>query len=242
MKALTNEQKQVILSGILGDGRLKHGRAFFSCIHKEYMELKKKLLGDIGLLVERKENNGYKKGAFIYKLQTLVHPEIKKYESYSIEGILKELDELGIALWVLDDGSRHKKNNFYNINTHALDRQIEEDLLIPFFNKLNIFPKITTETKKDGRCFSYLYIAKWVGAMEISRILRKIPLECYSYKLMPIEMEEAYFKYKDLEEFKDMTSLQKTAYIKNEMGLKQKNKLLDNVTSTEMIFTDSRLL
>lgn len=240
MKELTNEQKQVILSGILGDGHLKNGRAMFSCIHKEYMDLKKKLLGDLALLVERKENNGYKKGAFIYKLQTMAHPQIKAYESYTIEQVLSEIDDLGVALWMYDDGSRHKKNNFYNINTHALDRWVEEDILIPFFNKLNIFPKILTETKTDGRCFSYLYVSKWAGAMYLSRMLRKIPLECYDYKLMPIEMENAYFLYKDDEEFIKRQPYGKTAYIKTKLGLKGKDFLAENVSSTEMIFTDSR--
>lgn len=240
MKELTNEQKQVILSGILGDGWTRNGRAGFSCIHKEYMELKKRLLGDLALLVERKENNGFKKGAFIYKLQTLTHPQIKIYEGYTIEKVISELDELGIALWLYDDGSRHKKNNFYNINTHALDRWVEEDILIPFLNNHNIFPKILTETKKDGRTFSYLYVSKWRGAMELSKMLRKVPISCYEYKLMPIEMEEAYFRTSSSEVFKSMTALQQTKYIKNEMGLGHNTKLAENVTSTEMVFTDSR--
>jgi len=239
MEKLTNEQRQVLLSGILGDGHLKNGRAIFSCIHKEYMELKKKLLGDLSLLVERKQNSGFKKDAFIYKLGTLAHPEIKEMEKYSTKRILEEIDELGIALWIADDGSRHKKNNFYNINTHALPRYEEEQHLLPFFNSIGIFPRITTETKKDGRCFSYLYIPKWEGAMELSRILRKLELNCYDYKLMPIEMEEAYFRNKDLEEFKMANSYGRTKIIKNGMGLTYKDILHKNVTSTEMRITNS---
>jgi hypothetical protein len=242
MKKLTNNQRQVLLSGILGDGSLRKGRGYFSCIHKEYMELKKNLLGEIALLVEKKQNSGYKKDAFIYSLYTIKHPEILEMETYSIEKILSELDELGIALWLADDGSRHKKNNFYNLNTHAINRDIEENIIIPFFNKINIFPKITTETKKDGRCFSYLYIPKWQGAMELSKMLRKLNLKCYDYKIMPFEIEELYFKLKDTKEFKNASNYQKTNIIKKELGISHNSFLHKNIKSVEMVYTNSALI
>jgi len=243
MKELTNEQKQVLLSGILGDGCLRNGRAYFSCIHKEYMDLKKKLLGDLALLVEKKRNDGYKKGAFIFKLDTLMHPQIKEYQKYTVQQIVNELDELGIALLIFDDGSRHKKNNFYNINTHAQTREDEQDVIIPFLNKFDVYPTILTEAKKDGRIFSYLYVSKWNGAMVLSRMLRKFNLECYAYKLMPIEMENAYFEVKDKEDFLALTTpLKRTNYIKDYLNIERNKHMYSNVTSTEMVFTDSSKL
>jgi len=239
MNKLTNDQRQVILSGVLGDGAIKGGRAYFSCIHKEYMDFKKEKLGDLALLVERKENNGYKKGAFIYKLYTLKHPEIEEIGNYSFQQIVDELDELGISMWVLDDGSRHHKNNFYNLNTHAIDREVEENVLIPFFNRLNIFPRILTEKKKDGRVFSYLYISKWLGAMTLSAMVRKLNLECFAYKLMPTELEDVYEKVKDIEGFSEMTALHKTHYVKKLLDIKHKTYMHKNVTSTSMPYTDS---
>jgi len=71
MKDLTNEQKQTLLSGILGDGYLIKnggGAMSFCCIHKEYLELKKELLGDLATEVKAVNNNGYKKG-IIYTLR-----------------------------------------------------------------------------------------------------------------------------------------------------------------------------
>lgn len=45
---ITNEQKQAMLSGILGDGCLTPtGAMNFNCSHKEYMIFKKQLLGDM---------------------------------------------------------------------------------------------------------------------------------------------------------------------------------------------------
>ena len=232
---ITNEQKQVMLSGILGDGSLhKSGAMSFNCVHREYMELKKKLLGDICVAEVRESiNQGYKK-APIFNINCRVSEYGKSLLDYTYQDIVNELDELGVALWLYDDGSRHKKNNFYNINTHALDRSVEEKILIPFLNKLNIYPKILTETKKDGRVFSYLYISKWNGAMELSKMMRKVDLKCYDYKLMPIELEDVYFSMKDSRDFIDSTPYQKTNIIKDFLSIKRDSHIYKNVTSTEM--------
>ena len=233
---ITNEQKQVMLSGILGDGCLKsNGAMVFNCAHKEYMELKKKLLGNLCTSdVRESMNQGYKK-AYIYTISCRVSEYGKSLLNYTHQDIVNELDELGIALWMFDDGSRHKKNNFYNINTHAIERNIEDKILIPFFNKLGIYPSVLTETKKDGRVFSYLYVSKWNGAMLLSKMMRKIGLECYDYKVMPMELEEAYFNIKDTEDFKNAkTPYKKTEIIKKHLGGNHFGFISKMVTSVEM--------
>ena len=232
---MTNKQKQVMLSGILGDGCLRDdGSMLFSCIHKEYMDFKFSILGNSTNGVHWSKNPGYKKDGEIFKLRISTTPYGKELNSYSFQDIVNEMDELGIALWLLDDGSRHKKNNFYNINTHAIPRDIEESVLIPFLNKYNIFPSITSETKKDGRYFTYLYVSKWNGAMEISRMIRRLNIKCYDYKLMPIELEDAYFKFKDVAEFKEASAFGKTKFIKKYLGISYKEHIHTSVTSVEM--------
>lgn len=182
---MTNEQKQVIISGILGDGHISvRGYAQYSCIHEEYMVFKSKLLRNWGLSPTKTMNAGYKKSP-IFTLISRVKKEILDFKDRDLIDIVQEIDELGLALWFFDDGSRHKKGNFYNINTHSFTREAEEEVLIPLLNKFNIYPTILTETKKDGRCFSYLYVSKWKGAMEMSRMMRKLNLKCYDYKLIP---------------------------------------------------------
>jgi len=232
---ITNEQKQIMLSGILGDGSLhKTGAMSFNCVHKEYMELKKKLLGNLCTAEVRESmNQGFKK-APIFSISCRVSDFGRKLLDYTYQDIVNELDELGIALWMMDDGSRHKTNNFYNINTHALDRNIEEKVLLPFFNKLGIYPSILTETKKDGRVFSYLYISKWNGAMILSKMMRKLDLKCYDYKIMPLELEEAYFNFKDDENFVLMTPYQKTNVVKDYLLIPRKEHVYDNITSIIM--------
>jgi len=232
---ITNEQKQVMLSGILGDGHLIKnggGAMSFSCQHKEYMEFKKSLLGDLATDVKVVNNNGYKKGT-IYTLRCKSNQYGKFLLKCGFDDIMEEMDDLGIGMWLVDDGSRHKKDNFYNINTHAIDRNIEEEILIPHLNKRNIFPKVLTETKKDGRIFSYLYISKWQGAMELSRMIRNLNLKCYDYKVAPIELEEAYFLYKDLEEFKSKTTQGKTNFIKKYLNIGYKDFMHKNITSID---------
>ncbi len=155
---ITNEQKQTILSGILGDGSLSYsGNMSFTCIHEEYLKLKSNYMGDLSISVEEKENNGYKKGT-IFKLGTRANKYCKGLYSLKIENFIDDLNELGIALWAFDDGALHKKDYFFNLNTHAIDLDTQTNVLIPFLNKFNIYPKIYSETKKDGRKFNYLYI------------------------------------------------------------------------------------
>lgn len=74
------------------------------------------------------------------------------------------MNDLGLALWIYDDGSLHKNKLFYNINTQGFPKEIQEELFIPFFNRFNIYPKLTVERKRDGREFWYLRISKYEGA------------------------------------------------------------------------------
>lgn len=194
MEMCINENiKQLYISGILGDGHLRSsGVMMFSCIHEEYMLWKKELSGEIGTDVKEVDNKGFKKDGKIFKCSLKTSEIGKSFVGKSVEDCVKDLNDLGLALWLYDDGSLHKKNLFYNINTHSFSREIEEDVLIPKLNTFGIYPKILTETKKDGRVFSYLYVSKYKGAFIINDILNKYPLECYSYKRIPKYIEDNY--------------------------------------------------
>lgn len=179
----TNEHKQLLISGILGDGCLRDsGAILFSCIHKEYMEMKAKLVNLPLESVKFSKNAGYKKDGTIYKLVLGVSKLGKVLYTKPLSEVVEDIDELGLAMWFYDDGSRHKKHNFYNINTHSFSLEDQEKVLIPLLNRFGIYPSIMPERKKDGRVFHYLYVSKYNGADKISKILKKYPLECYSYK------------------------------------------------------------
>lgn len=198
MRELTVEQKQALVSGVLGDGSLKdNGSCVFSCIHKDYMDYKHDLLGELANFVGVKavENNGFKKG-IIYRLTASASEYGKWLKTQPLDILLGELNELGFAMWMLDDGSLHKSDHFFNINTHAYSQADQEKYFLPYFNKLNIFPTIAYDRKKDGRVFCYLRVNKFDGAFEISNILNKYKVDSYAYKIIPQPLLNAYNEIK----------------------------------------------
>ena len=142
------------------------------------------------------EENGYCKTP-IYNLRSCSSNVLKYIKELPLEEVLNMLDDLGIALWIYDDGSLHKSNLFYNINTQALSKEFQEEYLIPFFNKWNIFPKLQVENKKDGKQYWYLRVPKYEGAAEISKILDKYPIDCYSYKRWSSETIQKWSKLQE---------------------------------------------
>lgn len=225
---MDNQTKQLLISGVLGDGYLRpDGSMFFSCLHKEYMDFKHSLSQIKTSEVKEKPNNGFKKGATIFKTQIGSSEYGKLLYKLPLKDKVKELDELGLAMWLYDDGSLHKKNLFYNINTHSFTREDQENILIPLLNKFNIFPKIFTETKKDGRVFNYLYVSKYKGAIEISKVLSKYPLNCYNYKVLPQSFTNNFNKLS--EAFKGFEISERTLSFLLKKDEKEFNHYLDNI-------------
>ncbi len=70
--------------------------------------------------------------------------------------------------------------------------------------------------------------------MELSKMMRKINLKCYDYKLMPVELEDSYFLLKDNLEFSVCTQIQKTNMVKDLLVIDRKAFMYNNVTSIEM--------
>lgn len=127
--------KQLVLSGVLGDGSLiESGAVAYSCIHKEYLESKRDLYVEGCGEVKRLINHGYKNGSEIYTLRLFANDYGKKVFKQGLEHNLKDLNETGLAMWLYDDGSLHKDNHFFNINTHSFEKEFQEDVLIPLLN------------------------------------------------------------------------------------------------------------
>lgn len=186
--------KQVILSGILGDSGIytqstkapKKYHFQSSCIHKEYILFKEKYLSDYHTSIDYIEKNGFCNTP-IYTLRTRVDKVFTILSTYSLERVCNEIDEFGLALFLYDDCSLHKKKLFYNICTHSFSKDEQEQFIIPMFNRFGIYPKLTIDRKKDGREFYYLRVSKYEGAYEMACIMRKIPLKCFEYKLWSSE-------------------------------------------------------
>lgn len=199
--SLNESQLQVVLSGILGDGSVctsNSNSTYFvtNCKYEEYIDFKINLLGNMFKNKRYQEHNGFCNTP-IFTIRTKSNKYLEQLRALPIQSILDNLNELGIALRFYDDGSLHKKSLFYNLNTHAFSKDIQEKYFIPFFNKLGIYPNLQIERKKDGRIFWYLRIGKFSGADKISAILEKYPIECYSYKRWSSETIQKWSKFQE---------------------------------------------
>lgn len=79
-----------------------------------------------------------------------------------IQEVINNLDELGIALWFYDDGSLHKRDLYYNLNTQSFTKEVQEQVFIPFFKSLGITAKIRCDNN-HSRPLYYLGINKYEG-------------------------------------------------------------------------------
>ena len=197
---LTNNQIQVILTGTFGDGCVTqniNGTSKFSTnsIHEEYVDFKGSLLGDLFSSKNSKINMGFKQN-IIHQAISKSDKRITKIHNLSLEEKLNMLDDLGLALWFYDDGSLHKRNGFFNLNTHSFSEEIHQEILVPYFENKGFKPEIFKDKKKDGRVFSYLYFGRHYGAFEVMQTLQKTPIDCFSYKLWSPETIQEWSKLK----------------------------------------------
>lgn len=195
---LTENQKQVLLTGVFGDGcitnKVKGCSYSTNSIHKEYVEKKKYLLGElVRTEVRDSVNRGYKQNT-IYSFASLSSKDVKIFIQRPLKSLLKDMTDLGLALWFYDDGSLHKKNLFYNLNTHKFSKEEHEEVLFPFFRSWGLEPQLFVDKKKDGRIFYYTYFGKHFGAYKISNLLAKYPINCYNYKLWSSETIQKWSK------------------------------------------------
>ena len=197
---LSTNQKQVLLTGYYGDGHIisgenKNASYVASSIVKPLLEFKYSLLGDLVTkeIVTVNNSGGYGENN-IFKLRTKADKRITKFDSLTDEEKLSQINELGIALWFYDDGSLHKSNYFYNLCTHKYSKEYQEDLLIPKLNEFGIYPKITSEVKKDGKKFWYLRVGRHNGSFNISDILSRYPVNGMRYKVWSSETSQQWRK------------------------------------------------
>lgn len=211
---LTKEEIQILLSAFLGDGHYQKQSLngdygiMLSSINKELLSFKKSFLTNLQSsdIVQRDNSAGYNKNGVIYCWRIFSDNLITHFYHLSLEHKLRLLSELGIALWVYDDGSLHKTKLFYNICTHSFP--LEEQLLMKdAFNTFNIFPSIAKEVKKDGRMFYYLRINKYSGSVDIAKILQRHKVTGLNYKCWSSETIQ---KWSTLQEEWKSGNLKKT--------------------------------
>lgn len=194
----TREQTQVFLTAILGDGCISttnSGSTIYTsnCKHKEYLEYKKQLIGKGK--INHVDSNGYNQTP-IYTYYGGAWFSLKLIKELPIEEVVSNLDELGLALWFYDDGSLHKRDLYYNLNTQKFSLSIQENVFIPFFESIGVKAKVRVDNN-HSRPLYYLGINKYEGAYIIHSILAKYPINCYSYKLWSSETIQKWSKLQE---------------------------------------------
>lgn len=108
---LNTLQEQIILSGIIGDGRLKKNgknNYYYSECHSlkesEYLEWKYKMLGELTANNKIYNKNFNNKHTKALEFTTKTTPTLVKYAEMTKEQVISKLNELGILLLILDDG------------------------------------------------------------------------------------------------------------------------------------------
>lgn len=147
--------EQILLSGILGDGNFKKNgkynyyyRECHSVLEQEYLQWKfdnlKPLTDGCAITFKPKkwETQNDQKN---FNTKTL--KELIPYANTSKGDAIKRLNDLGLVLYILDDGWKHhysRNNNNFNINlaVHGLTEEEKQLLLNRYKNILNVDGKI----------------------------------------------------------------------------------------------------
>lgn len=122
-KSLSKEQKKLLIALLIGDGTISSNYVFklsHSIEQKEYLEWKVSLLNKFGIknnsIKEYTSSCGYNYGKRVLYSQMSLHSTIKALrrsiyipKKTITRRLLNWLDELGLAIWYMDDG-------FININ------------------------------------------------------------------------------------------------------------------------------
>lgn len=209
---LSERQKQICLGGLLGDSsitprdngacRVRFGHGIDQ---KEYLEWKKRLMGDF-IIQETPSmyiSKGYAKEpteAFIY--ETIVHEEFKRLYPlfYSSERkkrersiswkTIEDIDAFGLLIWYLDDGCLAKprekdKNGTVRLHTNAYPLPMQRIFVKWFWKKFRIEAKIQYNSTHGSHFLRFNTIESTQFLSLFYPFVAEVP-ECMNYKLLPI--------------------------------------------------------
>jgi len=181
--------EQLLMSAHLGDGcfyrklNTHNYKVVFNSVNKEYLEMKKAQFPKFFHNITVRKNAGYSTNQ-IYSLASKSNLTITNFASLSLPDVLNKLSGFGLALWIQDDGTLHKIKNRYQLSTHSFTYDEHEKYILPFFNKLELFPKIYTESKSKN----YYYLAFSVNdTVKLSNLITPYVIPSFSYKILSSE-------------------------------------------------------
>jgi len=184
--ALNEDQYQIVLGSFLGDGNislLKSGRYRLRMTHSEnqyeYCKWKANIFNvkDIRYI----KNNGYsKKPAYHFSTRTFyLFNELPFTKTNVPQWILNDLDERGLAIWFMDDGSIDKKSFNSTISTDSFDEDSQKRIVLKL-KSMNIDCKYVNYKK------SYYHISiNMNGTKQLIKLISKYVHKNMLYKLLP---------------------------------------------------------
>lgn len=191
---LTQEEEQVIVGGLLGDlhsrvtktaknPRLEGGHGFKQ---REYMLWKVSLLKRLKWWIYKTKINTYsyqsKNFPALWKYQNLFYPNGEKIITRET---LDLLDDFGVLIWYLDDGSYVKKDKSCRFHTNGFSANEQKEILWWFNEKYSINPRIHTQRDSKnypGKKWEYIYISR-KDTKKLFKSLEKFEIpDCMRYK------------------------------------------------------------
>lgn len=127
---------QIILSGIMGDGRIKlNGKS--NCYYSEchamgeqgYCEWKMNQLGDLTKHTQLYGKNNNNEHSNAVEFTTKTTPSLNKYKDmkYDLVPVVNQLNEEGLVLYLLDDGWRTGRS--FSLATGHLSKETKEAIV-----------------------------------------------------------------------------------------------------------------
>ena len=153
-KELSYEQEQIVIGAILGDSHFSRiyknatGEFIHSIKQEEYCIWKRSFLSEYCSEIkysqqfDKRTNKVYKKVICYIHTNPVFNPYYDLFYKNKIKIISKELlyrlEGLGIAVWFMDDGYKHKSTNSYCLSTNCFSLEDLEIVKEFFLKKFNI--------------------------------------------------------------------------------------------------------
>ena len=188
-------EEQVIIGGLLGDlscrithtskrARLEGGH----CLkQKEYMLWKISLMQKLMFKIRISKTGTYLYQSRCFEILNKYFNLFYQNGSKSVnKNILNLLNDFGLLIWYLDDGSYHKRNKMCYLYTNGFSCK-EQDIIKGWFTeKYDITPKIcriTDSKRHPGKCWYHLYF-NVSDTKKLLTLFRKFEIpNCMKYKL-----------------------------------------------------------
>jgi len=230
-----NNSEQIIIGTLLGDGHItKTNQLSFTHTikHQEYALYKASFLSKTTRTVSKEKQcvltkDSVSKPTITYRTECTREFEDLRNKLY-IDGkktipldFLNKLEDLGLAIWFMDDGSLHyehskTKTPLYRLHTEGFC-EFSMQNIIEFFNKRGYFPK---QYKRENCNGSVLYFNKH-DSDKIGKIIAEYAPQCMQYKTIYNAnnhnggfVEKSYFVADDLVSTKRMCNTYKKPTLK----------------------------